>query len=321
MALTTTPLESQFYVLDFGGGAFSPLADLPHVAGVATRSEPDVVRRIVAEVTGIVDRREAYFRAHGIDSIETYRRSRRGQAGPTTATATCSSSSTAGARCAPTSTTSSCRSSSWPPRGLTFGVHLVVGQRPLGRLPGRDPRPVRHPARAAARRPDRLRDRPQGRRAGARGPTRPRSGAGQAALPRRTAAHRRRPRRRDPRRRRRGPDQAGQRGLERAGTGPKLRLLPDRIGLDALRAQAGPDRPSGSLLGIDEKDLARSASTPTPSRTCSSSATASPARARCCAPTLREVMRTRTPRRPRSSSSTTGARCSARCPTTTCSTT
>jgi S-DNA-T family DNA segregation ATPase FtsK/SpoIIIE len=78
LALTTTPQESQFYVMDFGGGAFAPLVDLPHVAGIGTRSEPDIVRRIVAEVTGIVDRREAYFRAQGIDSIETYR-SRRGQ--------------------------------------------------------------------------------------------------------------------------------------------------------------------------------------------------------------------------------------------------
>ncbi|HEY9563128.1 MAG TPA: type VII secretion protein EccCb, partial [Nocardioides sp.] len=73
LALTTTPLESQFFVLDFGGGTFTPLTRLPHVAGVATRSEPDVVRRIVAEVKGVVDRREAYFRANGIDSIETYR--------------------------------------------------------------------------------------------------------------------------------------------------------------------------------------------------------------------------------------------------------
>jgi S-DNA-T family DNA segregation ATPase FtsK/SpoIIIE len=73
LALTTTPLESQLYVMDFGGGTFAPLAGLPHVAGVGSRSEPDVVRRIVAEVTGIVDRREAFFRAQGIDSIETYR--------------------------------------------------------------------------------------------------------------------------------------------------------------------------------------------------------------------------------------------------------
>ncbi|MDR6174514.1 S-DNA-T family DNA segregation ATPase FtsK/SpoIIIE [Nocardioides zeae] len=76
-ALTTTPLESQFFVLDFGGGTFAPLARLPHVAGVGTRAEPDVVRRIVAEVQGIVDRREAYFRNQGIDSIETYRTRRR----------------------------------------------------------------------------------------------------------------------------------------------------------------------------------------------------------------------------------------------------
>jgi S-DNA-T family DNA segregation ATPase FtsK/SpoIIIE len=73
LSLSTTPLESQFFVLDFGGGTFAGLASLPHLAGIGTRSEPDVVRRILAEVTGIVDRREAYFRAHGIDSIETYR--------------------------------------------------------------------------------------------------------------------------------------------------------------------------------------------------------------------------------------------------------
>lgn len=76
-ALATTPLESQVFVLDFGGGTFAPLARLPHVSGVGTRSEPDVVRRIVAEVRGVVDRREAYFRANGIDSIETYRSRRR----------------------------------------------------------------------------------------------------------------------------------------------------------------------------------------------------------------------------------------------------
>ncbi len=76
IALTTTPRESQVYVLDFGGGTFTPLAKLAHVAGVANRSEPEVVRRLVAEIRGIVDAREAYFRSNGIDSIETYRRRR-----------------------------------------------------------------------------------------------------------------------------------------------------------------------------------------------------------------------------------------------------
>ncbi len=73
LSLSMTPREAQFYVLDFGGGTFAPLAELPHVSGVATRSEPDVVRRVLAEVQGVVDRRERYFRAQGIDSIETYR--------------------------------------------------------------------------------------------------------------------------------------------------------------------------------------------------------------------------------------------------------
>jgi S-DNA-T family DNA segregation ATPase FtsK/SpoIIIE len=73
LALTHTPLEVQFYVLDFGGGTFAPLAGLAHVSGVASRAEPDVVRRTVAEVESIVDERERYFRANGIDSIETYR--------------------------------------------------------------------------------------------------------------------------------------------------------------------------------------------------------------------------------------------------------
>ncbi len=77
LALSNEPRNTQFYVLDFGGGTFAGLTELPHVSGVATRAEPDVVSRIFAEVSGIVDRREAYLRAKGIDSVDTYRRMRR----------------------------------------------------------------------------------------------------------------------------------------------------------------------------------------------------------------------------------------------------
>ncbi|WP_062076941.1 type VII secretion protein EccCa [Demequina globuliformis] len=76
LALTHTPQEVQFYVLDFGGGTFVGMRDLPHIAGVATRSEPEVVRRAVSEVSGILNAREQYFRDQGIDSIETYRQRR-----------------------------------------------------------------------------------------------------------------------------------------------------------------------------------------------------------------------------------------------------
>ncbi len=75
-ALTHTPTEVQFYGLDFGGGGMSAVADLPHVGGVASRLDPERVRRTVAEVAGVLARREEYFRAHGIDSIATYRRRR-----------------------------------------------------------------------------------------------------------------------------------------------------------------------------------------------------------------------------------------------------
>ncbi|MFE2942706.1 type VII secretion protein EccCa [Streptomyces sp. NPDC059255] len=75
-ALTHTPREVQFYALDFGGGGLSSLAELPHVGGVASRLDPERVRRTVAEVLGVLNRREEFFRANGIDSIATFRRKR-----------------------------------------------------------------------------------------------------------------------------------------------------------------------------------------------------------------------------------------------------
>ncbi|OII69086.1 MULTISPECIES: type VII secretion protein EccCa [unclassified Streptomyces] len=75
-ALTHTPSEVQFYGLDFGGGGMSSLADLPHVGGVASRLDPERVRRTVSEVLGVLNRREEFFRAHNIDSMATYRRKR-----------------------------------------------------------------------------------------------------------------------------------------------------------------------------------------------------------------------------------------------------
>ncbi|MFJ4922732.1 type VII secretion protein EccCa [Streptomyces sp. NPDC088725] len=82
-ALTHTPQEVQFYGLDFGGGGLSSIAGLPHVGGVASRLDPERVRRTVAEVYGIMSRREEYFRTAGIDSIATFRRMRaRGDISP-----------------------------------------------------------------------------------------------------------------------------------------------------------------------------------------------------------------------------------------------
>ncbi|MFF9221248.1 type VII secretion protein EccCa [Streptomyces viridosporus] len=72
-ALTHTPHEVQFYGLDFGGGGMSSLAGLPHVGGIASRLDPEKVRRTVAEVYGVLTRREEYFRTSGISSIAEFR--------------------------------------------------------------------------------------------------------------------------------------------------------------------------------------------------------------------------------------------------------
>lgn len=61
LALTATPLEAQIFVLDYGGGIFQALAELPHVAGIASSAEPEVARRILAEVTRIVEQRERHL--------------------------------------------------------------------------------------------------------------------------------------------------------------------------------------------------------------------------------------------------------------------
>ncbi|MGW1177614.1 type VII secretion protein EccCa [Kitasatospora sp. NPDC002543] len=76
LALTHTPREVQFYCLDFGGGTLSALRGLPHVGGVTGRHDGERVLRTVAEVNGIITRREQYFAELGIDSITSFRRRR-----------------------------------------------------------------------------------------------------------------------------------------------------------------------------------------------------------------------------------------------------
>ncbi|SCL20878.1 DNA segregation ATPase FtsK/SpoIIIE, S-DNA-T family [Micromonospora rhizosphaerae] len=76
LALTHTPREVQFFCLDLGGGAMRGLERLPHVSGVAGRRDAEAVRRTVAEVSAVLDAREARFAEHGIESMASYRRRR-----------------------------------------------------------------------------------------------------------------------------------------------------------------------------------------------------------------------------------------------------
>lgn len=75
LALTASPLEIQFYVLDFGG-TFSSMRGLPHIAGIAARGDTERASRMLAEIEAILEDREVYFRKNGIDTMADYRRLR-----------------------------------------------------------------------------------------------------------------------------------------------------------------------------------------------------------------------------------------------------
>ncbi|WP_405143891.1 type VII secretion protein EccCb [Sphaerisporangium sp. NBC_01403] len=63
-AVTHTPDEARFYCLDLDRGALSLVADLPHVGGVASRRDPEMVRRTVAEVARVLNDRAASLEPH-----------------------------------------------------------------------------------------------------------------------------------------------------------------------------------------------------------------------------------------------------------------
>jgi S-DNA-T family DNA segregation ATPase FtsK/SpoIIIE len=72
-ALTHTPLEAQFYCVDYGGGGLSALEGLPHVGGVCGRNDEERLNRTIAEVATLVDERERRFAEMGIDSPQALR--------------------------------------------------------------------------------------------------------------------------------------------------------------------------------------------------------------------------------------------------------
>lgn len=74
LALTHTPEQVSVYCLDMLGGGLQALSGLPHVGGVAVRTDLERVRRTIEEVRGMLEHREEVFRERGIDSVEQLRR-------------------------------------------------------------------------------------------------------------------------------------------------------------------------------------------------------------------------------------------------------
>ncbi|MDO3703674.1 type VII secretion protein EccCa [Micromonospora sp. C28SCA-DRY-2] len=81
LALTHTPAEVQVYCLDFGGGGLGTLRDLPHVGGVAGRTDPTAVRRTVGEIATLLAERERRFAELGVESMAAWRQRRAAAAG------------------------------------------------------------------------------------------------------------------------------------------------------------------------------------------------------------------------------------------------
>jgi DNA segregation ATPase FtsK/SpoIIIE, S-DNA-T family len=76
LAVTHTPEEVQIYGVDFGGGGLESLSALPHVGTIASRLDTDLVRRVIGHIESTLTEREALFRQHGIDSVQTFRQMR-----------------------------------------------------------------------------------------------------------------------------------------------------------------------------------------------------------------------------------------------------
>lgn len=75
-ALTHSPDDVQFYVVDLGGGLLRSLQDFPHVGAVAGKAERERLLQVVHHAASVIDEREAIFREHGLDGMAGYRRLR-----------------------------------------------------------------------------------------------------------------------------------------------------------------------------------------------------------------------------------------------------
>ncbi|OBG39978.1 type VII secretion protein EccCa [Mycobacterium sp. E3198] len=60
LAAAHGPGRVRFYCLDFGGGALGSVCAWPHVGAVAGRADPELARRVVAEMESLVRQREGF---------------------------------------------------------------------------------------------------------------------------------------------------------------------------------------------------------------------------------------------------------------------
>ena len=74
LSLTHSPAEVGIYGIDLLGSALLPLEGLPHVGGMAVRTNREVIRRTVDELLAMLAHREHLFEKYQVDSLPTLRR-------------------------------------------------------------------------------------------------------------------------------------------------------------------------------------------------------------------------------------------------------
>ncbi|GAA1099474.1 type VII secretion protein EccCa [Tsukamurella strandjordii] len=82
LALTHSPEQVQFFVVDYTGGGWMRLEDLPHISKIATRSEEDAINRIITQMSDLINHRVKLFRKYRVNSMAEYRRLRADQSSP-----------------------------------------------------------------------------------------------------------------------------------------------------------------------------------------------------------------------------------------------
>ncbi|MGL4743793.1 MAG: type VII secretion protein EccCa [Dermatophilaceae bacterium] len=73
VATTRTPAEVGVYGIDLAGGGLARISGFPHVGGVATRSQPERLARLLDELRAMLAEREQVFRDRGLDSVAQLR--------------------------------------------------------------------------------------------------------------------------------------------------------------------------------------------------------------------------------------------------------
>ena len=76
LAVSNAPGEIAVFCADFGGESLLAYNGLPHVAAVATRSDPELTRLVFSRLRTILNEREALFRDHRFGSVEELRQAR-----------------------------------------------------------------------------------------------------------------------------------------------------------------------------------------------------------------------------------------------------